>query len=123
MSTINIYKRVLLGTTNNNHEEALILGLNWIKENLKRELKLIPVEYKSVIENKILSIKYPELVHLLKLDLDKVSNNCDQVSIILVRVINLEPTDINVINDLCAIISNIRKNSEEQAILKGFKLS
>ena len=123
MSTINIYKRVLLGTTNNNHEEALILGLNWIKENLKRELKLIPVEYKSVIENKILSIKYPELVNLLKLDLDKVSNNCDQVSIILVRVINLEPTDINVINDLCAIISNIRKNSEEQAILKGFKLS
>lgn len=118
-----IYKRAILSKNPDSPEEFLISGLSWIRDNIKRELKLIPVNTETFIQNKILTIQYPSLSYILEEDMDYYSNSQDNICKLLVRIGKLKPINSDTLDDLCEIISTIRKNSEEQAILKGFKLS
>lgn len=122
MSTKEIYKRVLLTNSKGINETALITGLNWIKNNLRKELKLVPIDYEEIVQNKILSIKYPELSYLLKQDIVKLNDKDNLVIQVMIKICYLNPTENDSVDQLCEIISTIRKNSEEQAILRDFKL-
>lgn len=122
MSNKHIYKRVLESVSKGDPEVALVTGLNWIKQNLRRELKLVPIDYELIIQNKILVIQFPVLMTYLESDLELLYGKDDPVSKILIDICSLKTTDLNVLDKLCEIISTIRKNSEEQAILRDFKL-
>ena len=122
MSNQHVYKRVLENISKGDPEVALITGLNWIKQNLRKELKLVPINYESIIQNKILVIQFPVLMTFLEYDLESLHGKDDPVSKILIDICGLKVTDLNVLEQLCEIISTIRKNSEEQAILRDFKL-
>jgi hypothetical protein len=122
MSNKHVYKRVLENVSKGDPEVALITGLNWIKQNLRKELKLVPNNYELIIQNKILVIQFPVLITYLEFDLELLYGKDDPASKILIDICGLKTTDLNALDKLCEIISTIRKNSEEQAILRDFKL-